>query len=76
MKKPWLAFLRNFLFAGAGFAYLGQWMWAVVNFFVAVALGFVIVHYIPASLSTASAVVAAVNGSIAMSAAKSMNAKR
>jgi hypothetical protein len=28
MKKPWLAFLCNFLLAGAGFAYLGKWSWA------------------------------------------------
>ena len=29
MKSPWLAFLLSFLVAGAGFAYLGKWTWAI-----------------------------------------------
>jgi hypothetical protein len=31
MKKPGLAFVFNLLLAGAGLAYLGMWVWAVVN---------------------------------------------
>lgn len=75
MKKPWVAFLLNFLVAGAGFAYLGKWAWAGINFIAAIALGFAIYHFSPESLNIASTVVAATSGSLAMSAAKSMNAK-
>ena len=39
MKKPWVAFLCNFLLAGAGFAYLGKWMWAVADLFVTLLIG-------------------------------------
>jgi uncharacterized membrane protein YjjP (DUF1212 family) len=75
MKKPWIAFLLNFLVAGAGFAYLGKWAWAGINFGAAIAVGIVLYYLSPDSVSTASIVVAATSGSLAMSTAKSMNAK-
>ena len=75
MKKPWLAFLLSFLIAGAGFVYLGKWTWALLNIFGAIALGLVIYRFSPDSLSMASTAVAAASGAVAMSAAKSMNAK-
>ena len=75
MKKPWLAFLLNFLFAGAGLAYLGNWGWAVLNFITVIALGFVLVAVAPDSLGPASAGLAAASGGLAMAVAQSMNAK-
>ncbi|MGA8144820.1 MAG: hypothetical protein WB987_13105 [Candidatus Acidiferrales bacterium] len=75
MKKPWIAFLLNFLLAGAGFAYLGKWAWAAINLFGAIAAGFIIVRYAPNSLSMASTIIAALSGSLAMSTAKTMNAR-
>ena len=41
MKKPWLAFLLNFVFPGVGLAYLGKWGRAVMNFF-----GFILAGYL------------------------------
>jgi hypothetical protein len=73
MKKPWLAFLLNFLLAGAGFVYLGKWAWAVINLCAAIAVGFIFLRYAPDSVYLFSAVAPVVNGSIAMSVAKSMN---
>lgn len=75
MKKPWLAFLLNMLFAGLGFVYLGKWAWAVLNLVAALAVGYVVYLYAPAQVSIASIVVPAINGSIAMSVANDMNAK-
>lgn len=75
MKKPWLAFLLSFLIAGAGFGYLGKWSWAVINFVVAIAIGFFVYRFSPDSLNTASVIVAAASASFAMTTAKTMNAK-
>jgi hypothetical protein len=75
VKKPWLAFLLNFLVAGAGFAYLGKWKWAAINFVAAFAAGIIIALYFPDAMSIAAPLVAAIDGSIAMSAAREMNAK-
>ena len=59
VKKPWLAFLLSFLIAGAGFAYLGKWTWALLNLSGAIAVGLVIYRFSPDSLSMASTVIAA-----------------
>lgn len=75
MKKPWLAFLLNFLIAGAGFAYLGKWAWAGMNFVAAIAIGLIVYRLSPDSLNTASIIVAAASGSVAMTTAKTMNAR-
>lgn len=75
MKKPWLAFLINFLVAGAGFAYLGKWKWAAINFFGAIAVGLVFFHYAPDRINIVSAAMGALNGGLARSAAQSVNAK-
>jgi hypothetical protein len=75
MKKPWIAFVLNFLIAGAGFAYLGKWAWAGINFAAAIAIGLVVYHFSPDSLNTASVIVAAASASLAMTTAKTMNAK-
>lgn len=76
MKKPWLAFLLNFLFAGAGLAYLGKWKWAALNLVCTLAVGFVVAYYAASQVSVISAVIGALNGGIASSIAKSMNAKQ
>jgi uncharacterized membrane protein YjjP (DUF1212 family) len=76
MKKPWLAFLLNFLLAGAGFVYLGKWTWAAINFFGAIAVGLAFAHYAPGQLGIVSAAVGALSGGLAKSAAQSMNAKQ
>jgi hypothetical protein len=73
MKKPWIAFLLNFLVAGAGFAYLGKWAWAGINFAAAIAIGLIVYHFSPNSLNTASVIVAAASASFAMTTAKTMN---
>jgi len=75
MKKPWIAFLLSFLVAGAGFVYLRKWTWAILNFFGAIAVGLIVYRFSPDSLSMASTIVAAASGSLAMTAAKTMNAK-
>jgi ABC-type amino acid transport substrate-binding protein len=75
MKKPWLAFLLNFLFAGVGFVYLSQWKWAVINFLGAVTVGVFVAYYVPGQISVVSTVVAVFDGGIASTVAKSMNAK-
>ncbi len=75
MKKPWLAFLLNFLLSGAGFLYLRKWKWAAINFCGAIAVGLVFVHYASDRLGIVSAAIAALNGGLASSTAKSMNAK-
>jgi hypothetical protein len=75
VKKPWIAFLLSFLVAGAGFVYLGKWTWALLNFFGAIAVGLIVYRFSPDSLSIASTAVAAASGSLAMTAAKTMNAK-
>lgn len=76
MKKPWLAFLLNFLLAGAGLAYLGLWLWAVVNLLVTVACGFGMFFYVPASQqSWIEILLPVINGIIAQAIAQSKNAK-
>jgi hypothetical protein len=75
VKKPWLAFLLNFILPGAGFAYLGKWAWAAINLGAAIAAGFVIAAYLPNSANIAGVVVAATSGSLAMSVAQAMNTK-
>ena len=75
VKKPWIAFLLSFLVAGAGFVYLGKWTWAILNFFGAIAVGLIVYRFSPHSLSMASTAVAAASGSLAMTAAKTMNTK-
>ena len=75
MKRPWIAFLLSFLVAGAGFAYLGKWTWAILNFAAAIAVGLLVYRFSPDSMSIASTAVAAASGSLAMTAAKAMNAK-
>jgi hypothetical protein len=75
MKKPWIAFLLNFLVAGAGFAYLGKLAWAGINFVAAIAIGLIVYHFSADSLNTASVIVAAASASFAMTTAKTMNAK-
>lgn len=75
VKKPWIAFLLSSLVAGAGFAYLGKWTWAIVNLSGAIAVGLIVYRFSPDSLSIASTAVAAASGSLAMTAAKTMNAK-
>jgi hypothetical protein len=74
VKKPWVAFLLSFLVAGAGFAYLSKWTWAILNLSGAIAVGLVVYRFSPDSLSIASTAVAAASGSLAMTAAKTMNA--
>lgn len=39
MKKPFVAFLLNFLLPGAGLVYLGKWMWAFLNLGVVLLIG-------------------------------------
>jgi hypothetical protein len=76
VKKPWLAFILNFLLAGAGLAYLGLWLWGVVNLLAAVALGIGLVLYVPASQQSWLEIVLPVtNGIIAQAIAQSRNAK-
>ena len=75
MKKPWVAFLLNFILAGAGIAYLGMWGWAAVNLAVTLGIGFVLAFRFPDAISVASTVIPVMNGVIAMQIAKQMNLK-
>jgi predicted amidophosphoribosyltransferase len=75
MKKPWLAFLLNFLIPGAGLAYLGMWGWAVLNLVVALLLGGVIAAAAPDAVGPLSAGLGAASGGLAMALAQSKNAK-
>ncbi len=76
MKKPWLAFLLNFLLAGAGLAYLRLWLWAVVNLLVAVACGFAMFFYVPASQqSWLEILLPVINGILAQAIAQAKNAR-
>ena len=76
MKKPWLAFLLNFLLAGAGLAYLRLWLWAVVNLVGVLFLGFVLTRYVAADqLGWVFIALPVVNGILAQAVAQSMNAK-
>ena len=65
----------QFSSAGAGFAYLGKWTWAILNLAGAIAIDLLVYRFSPDSLSIASTAVAAASGSLAMIAAKTMNAK-
>ena len=73
MKKPGLAFVFNFLLAGAGLAYLGMWVWAVVNLAVTSAIAYMVVQYAPDQLGLAGTVVPAINGVLALSIARAKN---
>ncbi len=76
MKKPWVAFLLNFLLPGAGLAYLGKWGWAVLNFAAVLILAFILASAVPPdSLGAVSAGLGAASGSLAMSVAGGINAK-
>src|SRR5271170_868270 len=75
MKKPWIAFILNFLVAGAGFGYLRKWAWTGINFVIAIPTGIIVYHFSPDSPNTASVIVAAASGSFAITTAKTMNAK-
>jgi predicted amidophosphoribosyltransferase len=75
MKKPWLAFLLNFLIPGAGLAYLGMWGWAVLNLVVALLLGVVMAAAAPDAIGPLSAGLAAASGGLAMALAQNTNAK-
>lgn len=76
MKKPWLAFLLNFLLVGAGLAYLGMSAWGVVNLIFALALGVVLVSYVPASqLGWIEIVLPVANGVLAQAITQSRNAR-
>jgi len=48
MKKPFIAFILSFILPGAGLAYLGKWLWAVLNFGGAILLGIVASFILPA----------------------------
>jgi hypothetical protein len=76
VKKPWLAFLLNFLLAGVGFAYLGKWAWAAVDLVVTIAVGYVIASRFPDSLTIAGTVIPVMNGVLAMQVAQQMNLKQ
>jgi hypothetical protein len=66
----------NFLFPGAGVAYLGLWIWAIVNLVGGLALVVGLVLYAPASqLSWLEIVVPVANGVIAQAIAQSRNVK-
>jgi TM2 domain-containing membrane protein YozV len=75
MKKPWLAFLCNFLLAGAGFAYLGKWIWAVVDLFVTLILGLLIYRFFPDQFTWLTAAIPATNGLLAMNMTKLWNSR-
>jgi len=76
LKKPWLAFLLNFIFAGAGIAYLGMWGWAALDLVLTIVLAFVFASKVPESFVIASGVIPATNGVMAMQVAKQVNAMR
>lgn len=75
MKKPWLAFLLNFLLAGAGIAYLGKWRWAAIDLVVSIAIGIVLAYRFPDALTIAGTVIPVTNGVLAMQLAQQMNLK-
>jgi hypothetical protein len=74
MKKPGLAFVFNFLLAGAGLAYLGLWLWAVIDLAATLGVAFLIVEYSPDQLGLAGTIIPVINGVLAMSIARSKNA--
>ena len=70
MKKPWVAFLLSLLLPGSGLAYLGKWLWAILNFAIVQAVLLSVVlwgsdkpmlehfHYIMLGLAAGSAGIA------------------
>ena len=74
MKKPGLAFVFNFLLAGAGLAYLGMWVWGVVNLVVTLVIAYMVIQYAPEQIGLAGTVVPIVNGVLALSIARAKNA--
>jgi TM2 domain-containing membrane protein YozV len=75
MKKPWLAFLCNFLLAGAGFVYLGKWMWAVVDLFVTLLIGVILYRLVPDQFTWLTAPIPAANGLLALNMTKLWNSR-
>ncbi len=75
LKKPMIAFILNFLVAGAGFAYLGKWKWAAVNLVAVIAVGIFFANAASDSLTVVSIAIAALDGGIAKTFAEKMNAK-
>jgi hypothetical protein len=74
MKKPGLAFVLNFLIAGAGLAYLGLWLWAVIDLAATLGIAFLVVEYGPDQLGLAGTLVPVINGVLALMIARSRNA--
>jgi hypothetical protein len=70
-KKPWVAFVLNYLLAGAGLAYMGMWRPAVMDFAVSAIIAVLIVIYAPAQLGLAAWLVPIANGVLAVVIAKS-----
>ena len=73
MKKPWLAFLCNFLLAGAGFVYLGKWAWAAADFLITITIGVVLYRLFPDQAMWLTAAIPASNGLLAMNMTKLWN---
>ena len=73
MKKPWLAFLLNFLIAGAGLAYLGKWAWAFADLAITLAIGFLLAYKFPSALNSASIILPVMNGVLARQIADQFN---
>jgi len=75
VKKPWLAFLLNFLLAGLGFAYLNRWLWALADFLITIMLGIALYQLFPNSFTWLTAAIPATNGILAMNMARYWNAR-
>ena len=45
-KKPWVAFILSFLLPGAGLAYLGKWLWGVVNLVIVLGTGVAVAFFV------------------------------
>ncbi len=75
MKKPWIALVLNFLLAGAGFVYLGKWVWALVDFFVTIVLGVAMFYLFPGSFNWISAAFPGINGVLAMNMTRFWNSR-
>jgi len=75
VENPWLAFLFNFIFAGAGFVYLGKLGWALADFVGTIAVGVFIAYFHHDWIRLASIALPIINGVIAYSTANKMNAE-
>lgn len=49
-KLPLVAFLLNFFLPGAGFVYLGKWLYAVANFLAVILIGILLWIVVPEPL--------------------------